>query len=800
MRRRIALCALFLVSVFVPAVMQAIPAYPVKKKVTLADGNTVEVRLMGDEYMHYYGAEDGRAFRALSEGGFQLITDQEFSAMKVQAAEMRTVAQTRQQARIKGAQRASYNYSGKKKGLVILMNFKDNSFSYDDPQALFNDYFNQKNYTGHGMKGSVSDYFTAQSYGNFTLEFDVVGPFTTSMNMKAYGASGAQGHDNDPRSMIVEACRAADSQVNFKDYDWDGNGVVDQVFVIYAGYGESYGADPNTIWPHESQIATTLVLDGVNISTYACSCELSGTSGKNIAGVGVPAHEFSHCLGIMDHYDTQNSTNYGMGAWDLMCSGCYNDDSCSPAAYTAFERWSCGWLQPKELYKEKEIADMPALSEQPVAYILYNEGNANEYYMLENRQPLGFDAGLPGHGLLVTHVDYNGSAWSSNVINIDASHQRMKVVAADNSYNTTSVDMAGDVFPGTRKVTSLTDVTTPAATLYNANEDGCYLLHKAIERITEDQTKHTVSFLACRPDLAAPSLSLKSKAVGEFTVTWAADPAATGYDLYLEETPSKSADPSNALVLKESFAKAYSKSVGFADISSKLSTYLDNPGFTGSKLFTSPDYLRFGTSSANGYLQAPTQYAPTTGELTLVMKVSPVTEGTQCSGSITINTAAGGVEELSFSFSTAQTIVLHTTKAITSNYNFKISPTSRMNMQYLAWYDGKFTADELGLSDAKKVQGPRRIKTSEVSTTNNYYTFTNLEPTSTFEVKVRAKDSERKSAWSEALYVDFDASPIQAISAEEPTTVEGYYDLSGRLVTKPSRGFYILNGKKILRK
>lgn len=125
--------------------------------------------------------------------------------------------------------------------------------------------------------------------------------------------------------MIIEACQLVDDKVNFKDYDWDGDGEVDQVFVIYAGYGEHAGAPSNTIWPHESSLGNrSIMLDGVRINTYACSSELNGNSGQVMAGIGTPCHEFSHCLGFPDLYDTDYSGAFGMSYWDVMNSGSHS--------------------------------------------------------------------------------------------------------------------------------------------------------------------------------------------------------------------------------------------------------------------------------------------------------------------------------------------------------------------------------------------------------------------------------------------------------------------------------------------
>ena len=289
--------------------------------------------------------------------------------------------------------------------------------------------------------------------------------------MSYYGGNDTNGNDINPRALIEEGLMAADAEVNYKDYDWDGDGEVEQVFVLYAGYGPNFGGNEDNIWPHESRLyrETPLKLDGVKLDTYACSCEMYGSAGNIIDGIGAACHEFSHCLGYPDFYDTSKGDNYGMGDWDIMAGGNYNNMSRTPISYSSYERWMAGWLTPVEINSETQIEDMKPITEVPEAYILYNDKNRNEYYMLENRQLQGFDAANSGHGLLVLHVDYDEGAWMGNTPNA-STPERMTFIPADGRRDWRTED--GDLFPGTSGNTALTDVTTPAAVLNTKNTDG----------------------------------------------------------------------------------------------------------------------------------------------------------------------------------------------------------------------------------------------------------------------------------------------------------------------------------------
>ncbi|MBQ7180849.1 MAG: M6 family metalloprotease domain-containing protein [Bacteroidaceae bacterium] len=793
MKKRILFLSLAVAALLFPTTLRAVPAYPAKRTVTLADGTEQTLTLTGDEYCHYWLAEDGKPMMERPDGTYRQLSYFELENIRAAGIEWRQGSNARRARR-----KAVGNFQpilGKKRGLVILVNFRDVKFSSEDPQAVYQDFFNKRGYTDYDMTGSVSDYFIAQSYGKFELDFDVVGPYTLAKAMGAYGAPNDYSKDSDPAAMVEEACKMADEEVNFANYDWDNDGIVDQVFVIYAGYGENYGAPANTIWPHESELYNELKLDYVRISTYACSCELSGTKGTELDGIGTACHEFSHCLGFPDFYDTSSSgRNFAMSYWDLMSAGSYNANSRTPAGYTAYEKWMAGWLEPVELNAETEVKGMKPLAEAPEAYILYNEAKRDEYYLLENRQPAGFDAGLPGHGMLVVHVDYDKNMWGANSVNTDASHQCMTIIAADANYLETDASLAGDPFPGTTGNTALTDDTRPAATLYNANVNGEKRMGKAIERITETDDG-LISFVAMRPPLDIPQVTITNEAATSFTVNWNAIEKATLYELELTETPARQS-AEDARILEEDFQGAYSKTAGLTDISSKLNTILSTNGFTGSGLYQTPDLLRLGTTTKNGELRTPTQKALSTGTLTIVMKVKPFAEGTKVTASVNIRTNSKPTETFSVEFDTERYVVLHPATVLDEIFRVDITANGRMYMQYLALYDGNFSEEELGLSAQVK---SRRVIKQTLTTSQTSYTFSDLTPGSFYSLVVRAKDDDRASKWSQE--VTFQAPVgIEAVSADgSGAKSDVWYDLLGRPVQAPQkRSIYIRNGRKVL--
>ena len=513
---------LLLVTAIITLSVNAIPAKPGQKRLlTLTDGTTVEARLVGDEHGHYWLGTNGNAYLETSDGmTFQLVDAEH---VKQQAQVRRSQANERRAQRMPGAKRAAgtSGFTGEKKGIIILVNFADEvKFQKENNNAYFQRVANENGFHDGDFVGSIRDYFSKQSEGKFLLDFDVAGPYNLSQKMSHYGQNDSGGNDKHPGEMVIEACQMADEDVDFSDYDWDGDGEVDQVYVIYAGKGENDNGSANSIWPHEWNLSSAhyygdgdgpQTLDGVTIDTYACGSELNGRGA--ICGIGTICHEFSHCLGYPDYYDTDYSGGQGMGCWDLMDSGSYNGDGYQPAGYTSYERWVAGWIEPIELTSTTSVENMKALQDEASAYIIYNEGNRNEFFLFENRQFVGWDESLPGSGLLILHCDYDKTVWGNNKPNDNPSRQRMTWIPADNEYQYvtgfangqmykeyTWEGMMTDTYPytywtntGQVTINAFSATTTPAAKFYNKNSDGTYFMTGAITDITQN-ADGTVSF------------------------------------------------------------------------------------------------------------------------------------------------------------------------------------------------------------------------------------------------------------------------------------------------------------------
>jgi M6 family metalloprotease-like protein len=493
-------------------------AVPAKRGVwrtlTLENGTEVRAQLVGDEHGHFWCADDGRTYRMKANGIAQTVDANKIIA-KAKSRRQQVNAQRLQ--RLKAQRRVGEvgSYTGMKKAIVLLVNFKDTKFEDNHDNALFNRIANEEGFSEGNFKGSMADYFKAQSRGQFELDFDVVGPLTVSKDASYYGQNDSGDNDMYPGEMVCEAVKLAKDQVaDWTIYDWDNDGYVDQVYVVYAGMGEADGGAEDTIWPHAWGLTeakyygdgtgAVTVSTGLKVDSYACGPELNGQTGE-IGGIGTMCHEFSHCLGYPDFYDIDYSGGQGMGSYDLMDSGSYNGDGYQPAGYTSYELWMAGWLEPIQLEGEDvSITEMKSLQNGGESYIIYNKGNRNEYMMLENRQLEGWDASLPYNGLLILHCDYDADVWANNGPNDDPNHQRMTIVPATGDYSYYSwqgqkfyYDAA--LFPNdlanafNKNFKTYDSVAKKAAQFFNKNTNGTYWIDSSVENI-EQNDNGTISF------------------------------------------------------------------------------------------------------------------------------------------------------------------------------------------------------------------------------------------------------------------------------------------------------------------
>ena len=489
-------CVVIFAAVASYAIANAVPPMPGYIKVAQPDGTTIEARIEGNSDFHYYVTPEGNCLVGdLTDGFIKPATidsegmivpmetagvhsrgiSAEFTAEDFRAAALRTreaiIAKRearRAPARIApGAIKRDFPTTGTVRGLIVLAEFQDVKFQEGSTQEYFDTKVNTYGYSGPETYGSVVDYFKEQSGGVFTPEFDVVGPVTLPRKRADYGL------DEDVDGFFREAAIAARDQakVDFSRYDINEDYFVDFFFVIFAGHGEAQGGPAECIWPVMKDESDYIfdAFNGLYLGVSACSCELKHGEGTDLDGVGTICHEFSHILGLPDIYDSTYSGGYGMGHFDMMDRGPYNNDLSTPSGYTAMDKYTLGWLEPRILEEpEKDVTLRSFVSSNDCCFIV-NPDNPNEYYTLENRQLEGFDSALPGHGLVISYVNYDRSLWKKNVINSPgmARYEHVTIVPADGMKeleleNTRPLE-AGDPWPGSTGKTEFTNTSIPAA-------------------------------------------------------------------------------------------------------------------------------------------------------------------------------------------------------------------------------------------------------------------------------------------------------------------------------------------------
>lgn len=560
----------------------AIPAKKSWKVVSQSDGTTIRVSQAGDEHLHYYITEDNVPLYKAADNRYCYLTIENGklhnsgvlahesaarSAKELQV--MNTIHDLAPIARQMAAKKRSAAkrcgrpdrlpskddrsvFKGSKKALVILAAFSDKSFSKGDDAIVkfYDEVLNQEGYSQNGAAGSVHDYFNDMSRGEFDLTFDIVGPVKVSKSATYYGGpSPIMGGADHIGEFITEAIKKADEKcdIDWKKYDWDDDGEVEQVFVLYAGYGQATGGPTGTIWPNAWTLDEALQnsdgnggfsIDGVFINQYACSNELYLDSGTVPMGLGVFCHEFSHCMGLPDMYDTNYGSTPTMGDWDLLAGGSYNGPQgigWCPAGWTSYERAYAGWLELTELKAGDIIKGMTSLEEADgKAYVIYNDNHKDEYYLLENHKGMGWDKYTPENGLLIIHVDYDKDLFDNNIVNSKgeftpaegydryftndhprmAPFSRVRSIQNDTYFYTYPMDAPRGV------VDSLTDTSKPAAELYNALADGSKLMGKPVYNIEKDDDGNiSFTFMTKEKETdAIQDIAMAEDAAGDDTV------------------------------------------------------------------------------------------------------------------------------------------------------------------------------------------------------------------------------------------------------------------------------------------
>lgn len=410
------------------------------------------------------------------------------------------------------------NLIGSKRQLVVLASFADKQFQESNPLLLWNRIFNEVGFSEGRFCGSVHDYFYDQSYGKFQVQFDLL-HVNLASNRKKYASTVTD--DENSKYLIYDIVDSLNSRggIDWAPYDWDNDGNIEQLIVIYAGKGQNHGGDSETIWPHYCFLTQhtdgqpkTVSSGGRNyqIDEYCCIQEIDGNN--EYGSFGTICHEYSHCFCLPDIY--YGSISY-LQHWDLMDMGNYNEGGFRPCNYSAQERMLTGWIDIQELSAPTEISHMAALSEKPEAYLVRNNDYTNEYFVIENRQKKGWDASLPGSGVVIFHIDYNEAIWKEygSFINDDKNKiYRYLIIPANNDSSSSAEKDWGYPYESND---SLTNLSTPASTLWHENIDNTKYMSKPIRHIKIENELASFSFMADTPSsvITASSEAVRQEAV-----------------------------------------------------------------------------------------------------------------------------------------------------------------------------------------------------------------------------------------------------------------------------------------------
>lgn len=600
MKLRNRLSLLFL-SALLAQTASAVPAYGKTISYCQPDGTLIEVRLMGDEHCHAFYSLDGQMLQPDADNTLRPVGKVDFATYYAEHTAPHKAPAARRSISIDSDGRTTFPTKGKIKGLILLVEFSDKSFTEDYDRELFDSLANGQNYDFDGATGSIARYFRDQSYGQFEPEFDVVGPVKLTRKLSYYGQNDGAGNDTFAHYMVSEAVQQADTlyNIDFSQYDNDHDGYIDFVYCIYAGYGESYGAPAYTIWPHQSTLedwSDAVTVDGVKANRYACSCELKYTTGTTLEGIGTFCHEFGHVLGLPDLYQTNGGSGVPYGQWDIMDRGSYNNDSRTPAAYSAYERWCMKWLDLTDLEEPQSNLALPYIGDEPVAYRLVSTTNDHEYFILENRQQRGWDAPQAAAGMMISHVDFQSSSWNANIVNNYSDHYRCAIVPADNDRGA-SYD--GDLFPGPKGKTSFTDETSPSTVLFDGSRLG-----KPVTGIKMENG--IVTFSVLQSKLLPPAITGTDLTETTLTARWDEVRNAQSYTLNVTQLLAQADNPAPLSNDFSAFTEgSYTAAAEETDLADSLDRYMNEAGWTGSHVYDAGGYLQIGKYGVGGTLTTP---------------------------------------------------------------------------------------------------------------------------------------------------------------------------------------------------
>lgn len=474
------------VALALPAMLHAVPADPRVRTMTNPDGTVVQFRMLGDEHFHFMTDVDrtmilerdahGFLTEAKRDGKILLFNEdtvdmlREEQEAKLPAYQGSGVAGPMKMAALDSEGRSTYPTVGAgNRSLVVLVEFRDVRFSMENPKEYFTRQLNEPGFSDYWGKGSALDYYIDNSNGLYKPQFDVIGPVQIPYDASYFGNSTS----NVTMATLIKTSLTTlhdAGEVDFRNYDLDEDGTVDTVFFYYAGYGAA-DSETETIWPHQANYQDyvnyygrpQLRLDGKKIGPYACANELKGYNPQTrkypykdgstpwVDGIGTFVHEYGHVLGLPDLYEVNYAgITQTPGDWDVMDAGCYNSYGCLPPHYSAYEQWVCKWLELEEAESGTHY-EIPALGTENARAVRISVpktlGSVNkaEFFVIEARDKSSWDSCFDAGGIMIWHIDYDKSVWTSDHVNFGGT-EHVSIIYAKNELH--PLFTSGNIYPG----------------------------------------------------------------------------------------------------------------------------------------------------------------------------------------------------------------------------------------------------------------------------------------------------------------------------------------------------------------
>lgn len=815
---------LALVAIIAFGTANAVPAKRTPITVTQSDGSQIMVTMVGDEWHHTLITSDGKPVERAANGDIVYRTadgissvlahevvnrnanEEQFLAQNASQMTAESLIARSPRAKAKAKARAPRKVGttqvptiGSPHVPILVVEYKDKKCS--NPIETF-----RQTYTSGDV--SAFQYFVDQSNGKYTPQFDIYGIYALDNNRSTYGGNDSSGNDKGVCAMVAGAVDKAGNDIDWSLYDNDQDGYVDVVIVVYAGVGEAQAENvKSSVWPCQWELSDgvgygdgsgSITRNGVTIDKFGVFNEIYGNndSGTEMDGVGTFCHEFSHCLGLPDFYETTYSHGYyGMGNWSLMCGGCYNDDGYLPVGYNAYEKEFMGWITTL-IPEQGQSYTLPVFNqkneETDIAYKVVSPLNENECYYLENRRKTGWDRYIADQGMLVTHVSFVQSRWDDNSPN-DKAVQLCTIIPADNTLSESNE--SGDCFGEENH--ELTDDSNPAATLnllangsIASKTGGAGLMGKPITNIQINQDK-TVSFSFMENEIVTFDPVLNDVTEGDITetsflVAWSDDTDPENVASYTLQVTKKGEAGDAELLLDE-------------DMSLGTTTWTTSS--TGIYNEKSAGYVRLGTSTANGYVMSPAvDLANSSGIATVIVRAKSYGKDSEVPMKVSLMSPDG--REVA-----SQTVTLTNTdkdyvlllEGETGENFVKIENTvtkKRVMLKRIRVYSGDASSEVEG-SDAIMKRTPTETgdknKRTITGITEHQYNVTDLEQGATYTYKLKTiYVNGKESGWTAQKTVQLGGSGITDVNNIKDVKAVKYINMLGIESDKPFSGVNIV--------